>query len=289
MWGGIGLLLSAFAFLFLRAPRSLIVTAIWAISLPVVMDEAIVLSNFSHDPIKQKREPSSNGKRVIRVATVNCAGFAYGDPAEDLKKWDPDIVLLQHVFPNRVKQMAQNLYGSGGEFRANMTNGIITRFEIRRGTIRPRVPHQQATLRLPNGKDIEVVNVALTTAATDMRLWSEKSRSVHRSNRAIRSTELSAVLRTLKLTSSFPNSPTILGGDFNAGATDIVHRQLVGDFDDTFSEVGRGWGNTFHRRFPVLRIDHVYATRQFRPLSSGVIVSKGTDHRIVISDIVIHD
>ena len=149
--------------------------------------------------------------------------------------------------------------------------------------------NQQVTLRLPGGSEIEVVNLHLATAATDMRLWSSQSRATHRINRALRSKELSVVLQVLEQTSAFPSTPTILGGDFNAGATDIVHRQLVRDFDDVFSQVGRGWGNTFHRRFPILRIDHIYATRQFRPLSSGVIVSKKTDHRIVISDLVIQD
>lgn len=97
------------------------------------------------------------------------------------------------------------------------------------------------------------------------------------------------VLQVLEQTSSFPTTPTILGGDFNAGATDVVHRQLIRDFEDSFGKVGRGWGDTFHRRFPILRIDHIYATRQFQPISSGVVVSKDTDHRIVVSDFILRD
>jgi endonuclease/exonuclease/phosphatase family metal-dependent hydrolase len=48
-----------------------------------------------------------------------------------------------------------------------------------------------------------------------------------------------------------------------------------------------GWGNTFHRRFPMLRIDHIYATRHFDPVSSGVVPTKATDHRMVISDLLL--
>ncbi|MEP2775242.1 MAG: endonuclease/exonuclease/phosphatase family protein [Luteolibacter sp.] len=288
-WGGIGLLMSVFAFCFLRAPLSLIVTAVWAITLSVGMDEAKVLSNFTHPPISEKRQPPQDRVGVIRVITVNCANFAFGDPVVDLKKWDPDIVLLQQVYPHRVKQICEALYGGNGDYRAYRTNGIVTRHEIKREVRNPFMSNQQITLQLPNGSHIEVVNVHLATAATDLRLWSEKSRVAHRINRAIRRKELSTVLQVLEQTSSFPAIPTILGGDFNAGAADVVHRQLTRDFDDAFSAVGRGWGDTFHRRFPILRIDHIYATRQLQPQSCGVAVSRDTDHRMVVADLLLRE
>ncbi len=284
-WGGIGLLLSVFAFCFLRAPLSLIVTAVWAVTLSVAMDEAKVLSNFGHPPIVAERITSPDGSRPIRVATLNCANFRFGTPIEELKKWDPDIVLLQQVIPHRVKEISEILYGGRGDYRAYLTNGVATRFEIRREVRNPMMRNQQVTLRLVDGTEIEVVNLHLATAATDMRLWSGTSRAIHRRNRDIRRKELSVVLQVLEQTTSFPSVPTILGGDFNAGATDIVHRQLTPTFDDAFAKVGRGWGDTFHRRFPILRIDHIYATRQFRPIFCGVVVSKNTDHRMVITDL----
>ncbi|QTN31626.1 endonuclease/exonuclease/phosphatase family protein [Akkermansiaceae bacterium] len=284
-WGGIGLALSVIAFCFLRAPLSLIVTAVWAVTLSVAMDEAKALSNFNHPKIAVERSVMLDGQRIIRVATVNCASFGYGDPMDDLRKWDPDIVLLQQVFPHRVKQVAENLYGGQADFRAYQTNGIVTRFEIRREVRNPASRNQQVTMRLPEGTEIEVVNIHLATAATDMRLWSSDSRSLHRQNRDLRRKELSVTLQVLEQTRPFTSTPTILGGDFNSGATDVVHRQLIRDFDDAFSVVGRGWGNTFHRRFPIHRIDHIYATRQLQPVSCGVIVSRKTDHRIVIADL----
>jgi len=283
-WGGIGLLLSVLAFCFLRAPLSLIVTAVWAVTMSVAMDEARVLSNFAHPPIAPERRAAPDGDFPIRIATINCATFGFGDPTEDLEKWDPDIVLIQQSFPYQTKMISDALYGGNGDYRAYMTNGIATRFEIRREVRNPTMRNQQVTVRLPDGREIEVVNVHLATAATDMRLWSSGSRELHRKNRDLRRKELSIVLQVLEKTSNFPSTPTIFGGDFNAGATDIVHRQLVRDFEDAFSEVGRGWGDTFHRRFPILRIDHIYATRQFQPLSCGTVVTKKTDHRMVIAD-----
>ncbi|WP_411827081.1 endonuclease/exonuclease/phosphatase family protein [Luteolibacter sp. AS25] len=288
-WGGIGLLLSVFAFCFLRAPLSLIITAVWAITLSVAMDEAKGLSNFTHPKITAERGPTDDGATTLRVATINCALFRFGDPAAALKEWDPDIVLLQETLPHRVKQISEMLYGGNGDYRAYLSNGIVTRHEITREVRNPLMRNQQATIRLRNGREIEIVNLHLATAAIDMRLWSSESRRAHVANRKIRRRELSVVLQVLEQTSSFPTTPTILGGDFNAGATDVVHRQLIRDFEDSFGKVGRGWGDTFHRRFPILRIDHIYATRQFQPISSGVVVSKDTDHRIVVSDFILRD
>jgi endonuclease/exonuclease/phosphatase (EEP) superfamily protein YafD len=284
-WGGIGVLLSVFGFCFLRAPLSLIITAVWAVTLSVAMDEAKALSNFNHPKIDVERSVMLDGQRIIRVATVNCADFRFGDPVDDLKKWDPDIVLLQQVDPQLVKRIAENLYDGRGDFRAAQTNGVVTRFEIRREVGHPMLRNQQVTIRLPEGSEIEVVNVHLAAAATDLRLWSSKSRALHRQNRDIRRKELSVVLQLLEQTTAFPVTPTIFGGDFNSAATDVVHRQLTPNFEDAFSKVGRGWGDTFHRRFPIHRIDHIYATHQLQPVSCGVIVSKKTDHRIVIADL----
>lgn len=283
-WGGIGLSLSVLAFYFLRAPLSLIVAAVWVVTLFVCMDEAKVLSNFSHPKLTMERKHPPGATKVLRVATLNCAAFAFGNPTEDMKKWDPDIVLLQHVYPHQVKQMTEALYGETGDYRATGNNGIATRYKIRREVRNPLMRNQQVSIQLPSGQEIEVANVHLASAATDLRLWKSSSRTLHRSNRNLRRTELSAVLQVLDQASSFPGTPAILGGDFNATATDIVHRQLIRDFDDAFSKVGRGWGDTFHRRFPILRIDHIYATRQFQPQSCGVVVTKTTDHRMVIAD-----
>lgn len=287
VWGGAGLLLSVFAFCVLRAPLSLIMTAVWAVTLSVAMDEAQALSNFDHARISPERVKPPSGRETIRVATLNCATFTYGDPTEDLKKWDPDLVFLQEVYPHRVKSMAEALYPERNDFRSYDTNGIITRYEIRREVRNPMMRNQQATIRLPSGREIEVVNIHLASAATDLRLWDAESRARHHLNRDARRKELSVVLQVLEKTSSFPNTPTIIAGDFNASATDVVHRQLSGKLDDAFAKAGRGWGNTFHRRFPILRIDHIYATRQFRPISCGVVVSPKTDHRMVVADYVL--
>lgn len=286
LWGGFGLLLTMGAFYFFRASLSLMMTGVWAITLLVGADEARVLKNIGNPKPLPGPAASYEGKPTLRVITMNCAVFTYGNPAADLSVWQPDIVLLQDVYPQQVRQIADALYGGHSDFRSHLTNGVITRWKIQRETPNPdpRSRDQEVTILTPAGKEIEVVNVHLTSAATDLRLWRKPAWAAHRENRRLRQNELNLTRQVLARSTHFPDTPTIFGGDFNAPASDIVHRELSPELVDAFSAVGTGWGDTFQRRFPILRIDHIYATRHFTPVRSLTVTSRNSDHRMVIAD-----
>jgi endonuclease/exonuclease/phosphatase family metal-dependent hydrolase len=137
-----------------------------------------------------------------------------------------------------------------------------------------------------SGTAIEVVNVHLATAATDLRLWQRSAWRDHRANRAKRRTELQFTQQVLERSTDFPNTPTLFGGDFNAPASDMVHRQMTRDFIDAFAVSGTGWGNTYQRRFPILRIDQIYVTRHFTPVRCRVVATRNSDHRMVVADLL---
>ena len=284
IWGGFGLLFSTVACYFLRASLALIMTAVWAVTLLVGADEARVLANFGRAaPLPGKAAPHA-GSEVIRVITLNCAIFEYGDPSQDLARWEPDIVLLQDVKPHQVRQIANVLYAGRGDYRSHTTNGIVTRWKIQREVRNPTQRDQQITVALPDGSQVEIVNVHLSTAATDLRFWQASAWQGHRSNRALRLKELSLVQQVLQQTTSCPNTPTLFGGDFNSPASDVVHRLLTRDFTDAFATAGTGWGNTFQRQLPILRIDHLYSTRHFTPVRCHTVTTRHSDHRMVVAD-----
>jgi endonuclease/exonuclease/phosphatase (EEP) superfamily protein YafD len=284
IWGGFGLLCSMVAFYFLRASLSLVMTGVWAVTLLVGADEARALANLGKPEPLPGRAASVGEIPVLRVITLNCANFKYGDPSHDLAVWKPDIVLLQDAFPHQVRRIADILYGGSGDYRAYQTNGIVVRSRITREVRNPTQRNQQVTVELRDGLSVEVVNVHLATAATDLRFWKRATWRAHRVNRAVRATELTLVQQVLEQTTNPPNTPTIFGGDFNAPASDVVHRQLIGGFTDAFAAVGSGWGNTFQRRLPILRIDHLYATRHLSPVRAKTVTTRHSDHRMVIAD-----
>jgi endonuclease/exonuclease/phosphatase (EEP) superfamily protein YafD len=285
-WGGLGLMLAMFAFYFLRAPLSLVMTGVWAVTLLVGADEARVLANVGRSKPLPGPAERHDGSPVIRVVTMNCAIFGFGNPANDIAAWNPDIVLLQDCYPHQVRQIADALYGGRGDYRSHGgTNAVITRWKILREVRNPANRDQQVTVGFPDGSSAEVVNIHLASAATDLRFWRPATWGEHRANRAERRGQLTKALHILEQTTpAFPNMPTLLGGDFNSPAADVVHRQLSRDFVDAFATAGTGWGNTFHRRFPVLRIDLIYATRHFVPVRSRVVESRHSNHRMVVAD-----
>jgi endonuclease/exonuclease/phosphatase (EEP) superfamily protein YafD len=288
LWGGFGLLLSTTAFYFLRASLSLVITGVWAVTLLVGADEARVLANFGKSPPLPGPAEPHDGNPVLRAITLNSAFFTFGSPAADLAAWHPDIVLLQDLLPHQVRQIADTLYGGRGDYRVHQSNGVVTRWKIQREVRNPAQRDQQATVLLPSGMEIEIVNVHLATAATDLRLWRKSAWSHHRSNRAIRQKELSITQQILEQTTAFPNTPSLFGGDFNSPASDIVHRQLTSDFVDAFTAVGTGWGDTFQHRLPILRIDHLYANRLFTPIRCRAVTTRHSDHRMVVADFLMN-
>lgn len=288
VWGGLGMIVSLKAWYFLRARFALALTTIWALTLLIAADEARVIRHIGHAPPLPGPAKPHMGQDVIRVVTLNCATFLHGDPAPDLAAWRPDVVLLQDAYPHQVKRISRALFGDQGNFIAHQTNGIATRWKIQNDSRHTTQRNLLTTLITPNGRSITVVNIHLASAATNLRFWDRLAWREHRINRAIRLSELSRIRQILAHSAGFSQTPILFGGDFNAPATDITHRGLKEDLVNVFAAVGTGWGNTYHRRFPIQRIDHLYASRHFAPVRCGAITTRHSDHRMVVADLILH-
>jgi endonuclease/exonuclease/phosphatase (EEP) superfamily protein YafD len=191
--------------------------------------------------------------------------------------------------PYLVKQLADALYGQTGDYRYHEEHacGVVVRGRITKALLEPQYRSQYLTVLLPNGDLIEVANLHLQPAATNLSLWQPSCWREHKQNRQQRRSELRFALAFLGEYTPFPNRPTLIAGNFNAPADDGAHRVLANDFTDTFRAVGSGWGNTYHRRFPVIRPDQIYASAHFLPVRSRAVTIPGSDHRIVVSDLLL--
>lgn len=295
LWGLLGLALAATAFIFLRANLSLILSALWSLTILLGADEARNLPNL----VRQRPSPGPasphHGRPVLRVITLNCGAFRFGDPAPDLAAWHPDILLVQETEPHQVRHLADEVFGGRGDYRAHGKQGILTRWRITREVRVPPVindsprlaGNQQATITLPDGTAIEVVNVDLRSAPPDLRLWRATTWREHRDNRRVRRKELAVATTVLAQTCPSDSRPILFGGDFNSPSGDAVYELLEPDFKDCFPRVGTGWGNTFQRRLPFLRIDRVYANRHLAPVRATAWSTASSDHRMLITDFLL--
>lgn len=288
VWGGIGMGAGIVAW-YLRPRRmSWVPAALWLVTVLAGADESRMLANLARESPAPGPAATHRGRPVVRVISANCAHFRMGDPTGDIAMWDPDIVIVQEAWPFHMKSLTERLYGDNGEFRFHnaLGLGIATRWKIERVTLDARQRSMQATLVAPDGRRVEVVNVHLLSAATDLRLWRRDVWRYHRVNRAHRSHELDLALATLARSTAFPDVPVIFGGDFNAPPGDVIHRRLDGKFKDAHFHAGARWGNTYHRRFPILRIDRIHITPHFTPVRCATHVSAHSDHRFVIADLL---
>lgn len=289
-WGGLGLLLSITAFWFLRAPLSLVITGVWALTVLLGADEARVIANIGKSAPKPGKAAPHEGRKAIRVLTLNCSYFNYNgsnDPSEDIRRWDPDIVLLQEVRPHQVRHIADALYHGRGDYRLFATNGIVTRWNIQREVNPSKGGYrlQQVTIQTPDETELEVVNVHLSSASTDLRMWKKECWETHLKKRQAHITELSIALGILAETNS--GLPAILGGDFNSPPTDPIQSLLKADFEDAFIEAGTGWGNTYQRRIPFQRIDQIHYTRHLQAIRCSAVTTRRSDHRMVVADLLL--
>lgn len=81
------------------------------------------------------------------------------------------------------------------------------------------------------------------------------------------------------------DGPVVLAGDLNASPDApelaVLRERLV----DCWHRVGRGRGATFPSRFPVRRIDYVFASAELRPVAADVVPTDASDHRALVVDL----
>ena len=292
IWGAVGLLLSTTAFLIFRAKLSLFVTAAWALTVLLVSDETRALARIGSDQLEAGRPARFGGREVVRVATINRAG-SNENFSELIIRHQPDIIFIQEIsHPYRLRQLNETLFEGRGDYRYDKHTrcGLVVRGLIEHHIPNPReLPYrnQQVRVKLPTGRRVELVNVHLQAASTDLSLWRRDCWRAHRHNRQRRRMEIAFTLQKLEKTNINPKLPAvIIAGDFNAPAGDRVFRLLGEDFSDTFSEAGSGWGNTYHRSFPLLRLDYIFASDAFYTARSKAVSISESDHRMVVSDLV---
>jgi hypothetical protein len=82
--------------------------------------------------------------------------------------------------------------------------------------------------------------------------------------------------------------PTVVGGDFNSTRDSALHAALREPLKDTWEVAGIGFGGTV-RLFDwlPLRIDYVYASREFQVRETRVLDVGCSDHQPVVTDLVL--
>jgi endonuclease/exonuclease/phosphatase family metal-dependent hydrolase len=79
--------------------------------------------------------------------------------------------------------------------------------------------------------------------------------------------------------------PVIVSGDFNSVAGSYAYHKIKGNLQDAFVEKGSGIGRTYTGLFPTLRIDFIFADKQFEVLQFTSPALYLSDHFPVVTDL----
>ena len=290
IWAFGGLLVGGLGWLMRRGRLPALAVIVWLITLLVCPDEWSGLWRLARgaDTPQQAKHAAAH----VRVVTLNCQNGNIA-AARETAAWHPDVILLQEMRPWReaqLRQLARELWGETAETTvvcgadaAILARGKAT--AIARTAPEGDGQFVQAALVLPGGREVQVMSLRLRGHVTDLRLhrwqtWRDHARDQRR--RRLYVADIMA--HQLRLGGHLP---CLLGGDFNAPAGHRSFQTLEPLFDDTFARVGTGWGDTFPNKFPVLRIDQLWATREWKPIAARVVRSAHSDHRMLVADYVL--
>jgi endonuclease/exonuclease/phosphatase (EEP) superfamily protein YafD len=266
--------------------RVAVVSSAWCLVLLVMAEEPTSLLR-SLTSSETARRAAERRHEAVRVVSSNCA---VGNPnaAREVVTYHPDIVLLQESpSRDRVEALANQLYGVEGSVVHGPDASLIVRGTLIPADLPPKLRSYfvQARVRLASGIEVEVVSVRFVPAVFRLDLWSPQCWCEQAENRNARREQVDAIVRRLK---AVPEAiPVILGGDLNAPQGDAAFRPFLPRLRDTFHKAGRGWGNTMINELPFLRIDQIWSSRSVCPLNVVARTTRHSDHRMVISDLVV--
>ncbi len=212
------------------------------------------------------RNPGGGGSDGVLVLLWNVGASADGRMTEIFARGDPDLACFVEAgspAPRRREFWEKAL--AGRELRWLPGEMLLAV----RGTISGIVPH-----RLDGGwavvARVTVRDRPLTVIAVDF-----PSSPLRPRNGAFRRLdELIAAER-----------PDVVLGDFNTPRDSALFGSLRDGYAHAFEAAGSGFDGTWHRRLPILAIDHVWCAPSVRVVSCRLESSGASDHRAVLAEL----
>lgn len=175
------------------------------------------------------------------------------------KWWHEATKSLKKEYPYSVEVPLENTYGML----------LYSRYKIEESSVQylveADVPSIHAVVKLPSGQDIQLYCVHPTPPVP---------------NENPRSTERDKELLLIAKRAKNNRLPVIVMGDLNDVAwsyTTELFSKISGLLDP---RKGRGFFNTFHARYPVLRfpLDHIFCSNEFKLMHISKLPAAGSDH-----------
>jgi len=203
----------------------------------------------------------------------------------ELERLRPDIVCLQEASSPRFRDCWPDAEWTHADSLLILTRGRITRH--RTIELQPQKHHLRPLLEADvalDGEKFTVLNVHLYSyqlAAALKHPFAEHAREVAEGAVEMRTLQVEEALAWLER----QNSRAIVAGDFNTPPRGRLYKRLARTATDSFRAAGTGFGWSFPRSRPVLRIDYIWVSRDLQPLGCRRLRGGPSDHRAVVADV----
>ncbi|MEW6278697.1 MAG: endonuclease/exonuclease/phosphatase family protein [Candidatus Eremiobacterota bacterium] len=202
-----------------------------------------------------------------------------------LQTLQPDLILLQECsrpgfrpgpdpLPGILNQLPGYSWqraGAGGEL------AVLSRYPVdnpRRLELGSDKPAQLVDVHLPGGT-VSVLNLHFSHGAhfgddrfLELTAWARHTQTDH----------LVRAMDPLV-------GPLLVAGDFNSPPGSASHAAVAARLRDAYRSAGLGFGLTYPSRFPIWRIDHVFASRHFAVRRCTPLKTRLSDHRPVYAEL----
>jgi len=242
-------------------------------------------------PSWPREGPTYQRAKRIRVVTWNVRGgpLRVVRLTSVLERLQPDIVCFQEAQRGSLQEALPGAEVAATHEVITFCRGqIVSSRPIRLGPYPNFRYGLETDLVLPQGH-LKVLNVhwqvyQLLTWMMGLERGEEEI-NLRRSlgwTRQARENECRVVLDWLAATPG----PKLVVGDFNTPPNALLYRRMAERAVDSFT-MGSGFGFTYRRNLPVVRIDYVWCADGLQPVSCFVVDGRKSDHRLVVADVIL--
>jgi endonuclease/exonuclease/phosphatase family metal-dependent hydrolase len=206
----------------------------------------------------------------------------------------PDILSIQEYRKNEdIKFSGYYKYEEISGHKVKNGQAIFSKFPIiNSGSIEfPNSSNNAIFADIVKGKDtIRIYNVHLQSSGIDSRvdkLANETSENLFKRVRKTFKMQQSQTELFLEHKNKC-SYKMIICGDFNNTAYSYVYKEIKGDFNDTFSEAGNGFGRTFNFKWFPIRIDFILSDSNFEINGFKTFDLELSDHYPIMAKLKLH-
>ncbi|MBM3498184.1 MAG: hypothetical protein FJX74_05890 [Armatimonadetes bacterium] len=237
-------------------------------------------------PVSRPRAPVA---RTLRVVSWNIHERLDRIPElrAERERLDPDVLCLQEANGREFEALWPEAEIVRADSLIIMTHGDIAdhrSIQLRKEGhyLRPFLEAEIVVDRMR----VTVLNAHLYSfqlAAAMKHPSAEKAQEVAEGAVAMRTVQVDRLTAWL----DSQGGPALIAGDFNTPPRGRLYGRLRERATDAFAASGRGWGWTFPKSHPLLRIDYLWLTGGLEALRCRRVAGGPSDHCAVVADIAV--